>query len=335
MAWKKIDDTILTEIANAIRFRTGESMKITLDAMAEGIMSIANPLSVLRKDGTITIQNDGKIYYVDMGFTPDVMLFTLETFINKNKVTQCFGHMYELKQEGASETWVGSKVLVSNGMIGNLSTSIMNHRCAMVLEDVEGTLFDVELKYVALKFDRSEGGSNEQAAPTISVSASGLITATAGDKSTTKQLATKGTATITPGTSNQTIQSQTFLTGTQTIKGDANLKAENIKSGISIFGVAGSFAGSGGSGETKYNVSVKNSSSFEYTVCAGGSIVLIPTGQTKVVSVPIRSPIVAYDASYNNYPAGQIVGTGGITISGCFAFLNTAPSGTVSIDIKA
>lgn len=87
-----------------------------------------------------------------------------------------------------------------------------------------------------------------QATPTISVSSSGLITASAtqsagyvnaGTKSATKQLATKSTATYTPSTSNQTISSGTYLTGTQTIKGDSNLIASNIKSGVSIFGVPG------------------------------------------------------------------------------------------------
>lgn len=89
----------------------------------------------------------------------------------------------------------------------------------------------------------------EQATPTISVDADGLITASvtqeagqvaAGTKSATKQLTTQAAQTITPGTSNKTIASGKYLTGTQTIKGDSNLKAENIKKGVSIFGVAGS-----------------------------------------------------------------------------------------------
>ena len=87
-----------------------------------------------------------------------------------------------------------------------------------------------------------------QATPSISVSSSGLITASstqtagyvsAGTKSSTKQLTTKGATTYTPNTSNQTISSGTYLTGTQTIKGDSNLVASNIKKNVSIFGVTG------------------------------------------------------------------------------------------------
>lgn len=98
-----------------------------------------------------------------------------------------------------------------------------------------------------------------QATPSITVSSAGLITASAtqsagyvaaGTKSATKQLTTKAAATITPTTSDQTIAASTYLTGVQTIKGDANLIAANILSGKSIFGVAGTVeAGGGASGE--------------------------------------------------------------------------------------
>lgn len=101
----------------------------------------------------------------------------------------------------------------------------------------------------------------------------------AGTKSATKQLTTQAAKTITPSTSSQTaVSSGRYTTGavnvaavpTQTktatpsaasqdvtpdsgkflskvtVNGDSNLVAGNIKSGVSIFGVAGSFEGSGG-----------------------------------------------------------------------------------------
>ena len=61
----------------------------------------------------------------------------------------------------------------------------------------------------------------------------------------------KSAATIIPSTSDQTINSGVYLTGAQTIKGDSNLVAENIKSGVSIFGVTGTASGGGDSGSTE------------------------------------------------------------------------------------
>ena len=78
---------------------------------------------------------------------------------------------------------------------------------------------------------------------TPSVTTAGYVSSgTAGNSSVslTASVTTKAAATITPGTSDQSIASGTYLTGAQTISGDADLIASNIKSGVTIFGVAGS-----------------------------------------------------------------------------------------------
>jgi len=79
---------------------------------------------------------------------------------------------------------------------------------------------------------------------TPSVSAGYVSSGTAGtisvSGSDTEQMTVQAAQTITPTTSDQTLAKGTFLTGAQTIAGDANLVAGNIKSGVSIFGVAGS-----------------------------------------------------------------------------------------------
>lgn len=80
---------------------------------------------------------------------------------------------------------------------------------------------------------------------TPNVTTSGYITAgTAGNSSVslTANVTTKAAATITPTTSNQTISAGTYLTGTQTIAGDADLVPANIASGVQIFGVTGSLS---------------------------------------------------------------------------------------------
>ena len=94
--------------------------------------------------------------------------------------------------------------------------------------------------------NKAAGGT--QATPVISVSSNGLITATAGTKTSTHQLAFQAAKTITPSTTSQVAVSSGYYTGGNiTVKGDANLVAGNIKSGVSIFGVSGTLVEGGSS----------------------------------------------------------------------------------------
>lgn len=87
--------------------------------------------------------------------------------------------------------------------------------------------------------------------PGITVSSGGLITASyeaeagysaGGSKSGTKQLTTQAGTTITPGTSQKTaVASGRYTTGPVYVAGDSDLKAENIKDGVNIFGVTGTY----------------------------------------------------------------------------------------------
>lgn len=56
----------------------------------------------------------------------------------------------------------------------------------------------------------------------------------------TGNIPSKSAATYRPGTANQTINPGQYLSGAQTIQGDGNLQSNNIRSGVSIFGVSGS-----------------------------------------------------------------------------------------------
>ena len=76
--------------------------------------------------------------------------------------------------------------------------------------------------------------------PVVSAGYVASGTAANASVSLTASVTTKGAATYTPTTSDQTIAASTYLTGAQTISGDPNLISSNIKSGVSIFSVAGS-----------------------------------------------------------------------------------------------
>lgn len=140
----------------------------------------------------------------------------------------------------------------------------------------------------------------EAATPIIDVSAEGLITATTeqeagyvpgGTKSSTKQLTTQAAKTVTPGTTAQTaVASGRYTTGDVVVAGDANLKAENIAEGVSIFGIAGTFAGGG-----------------PYKIIAVGSIVAAYDDDMPSVTFvePVKILIVdAYDSNEDSFAYG-------------------------------
>ena len=90
---------------------------------------------------------------------------------------------------------------------------------------VNGNVVKIPYGYYDQEYSKSVAETSV-ATPTISISEDGLITASTNQtsgyvneqtKSTTKQLTTKGAATIVPSENIQTISSGQYLTGTQTI----------------------------------------------------------------------------------------------------------------------
>ena len=75
-----------------------------------------------------------------------------------------------------------------------------------------------DLQEVLETLQTKAAGGGEQAMPVISVNTSGLITATAGTKTSTHQLTTQAAKTITPTTSSQTaVNSGVYTTGAVTV----------------------------------------------------------------------------------------------------------------------
>lgn len=140
--------------------------------------------------------------------------------------------------------------------------------------------------------------TSEQTAVASGVYTTGAVKVAAIPSTYVKPSATKGATTYTPTTSDQTVAAGTYCSGTQTIKGDANLVADNIKSGVSIFGVAGSFEGSGsGDSNSVGTCTVRisgESCSFVYIngLDMIGNTISSPSNES--IYVPCSSLIVAF-----------------------------------------
>lgn len=87
--------------------------------------------------------------------------------------------------------------------------------------------------------------------PTVSAGYVSSATASTATVALTASVTTKAAATITPGTTATEIAAGTYLTGKQTISGDTNLVAGNIKSGTTIFGITGNYSGASISNQNK------------------------------------------------------------------------------------
>lgn len=158
----------------------------------------------------------------------------------------------------------------------------------------------------------------------VSGGSAGTITVS-GSK--TQQLSTKAAATYTPTTADQTIASGQYLTGAQTIKGDANLLAENIKDGVTIFGVLGTYTG--GSSSRTVTISLTNPKhSSEFISCdiyatndgityvRGLGGIASPTGSTDVTLAGADFGIIVnFSSGASMYiPPNGISVTGGVTM---------------------
>lgn len=160
---------------------------------------------------------------------------------------------------------------------------------------ITGSLADVDSGAPEISFNWLSGKV------TASVHQDSGYIPTATDQSATYQITAKGAQTYTPGTAAQTILANQYLTGNQTIQGDANLTAENIVSGVSIFGVTGTAStGSSSDGKVATVTVTNNSSSGKFLVfgslgrqtCAAGE-----TGTAEVAHVGELIIVVFYGGS--------------------------------------
>lgn len=144
----------------------------------------------------------------------------------------------------------------------------------------------------------------------------------------TGSIQSQAAQTITPGTEDQNIDAGVYLSGKQTIKGDANLLAENIKEGVELFGITGTYTG----GDTVNPYKGKTIVAFGDSIIAGwgwkeGTGIVQPlkekypdgiwinnaeSGANIAISnSPAHTPIISQIRSYTGQP-DAIIFDGGV-----------------------
>lgn len=319
MANVLIEESTMTGIADAIRAKTGGTDLMLPAAMPEEIAGIQTGSGIDTSDATATAEDMAK------GVT---------AYVNGEKITGT------LSSYGGVETEVTSGS--SSGSHFQLSGTPFRTKCIATAKT------NITYKYLLSKFgdataaDVSEGKTFTSAAglkvtgthvcsggsaPTLqakSVTPSesaqtvtpdngydGLSSVEVGAVSSTyvgSGVTQKAAAAYTPGTADQTIVSGQYLSGDQTIRGDANLLAANIKSGVSIFGVTGSYAGSsGGSGGMAMASGTTTSGTIDTGLAAITCVVIYKTSFDEtgliqgVYTADTGSAEYVYCSSYSSY----------------------------------
>lgn len=207
--------------------------------------------------------------------------------IFKSNFSTSNGYQRVIWVENTSNTIVGMAMDSSGHYSGSLWTASYNNGSLTISSQGtnSGGYFHqpgyYQLTYVTASSGGGEGGgetinnqdktvtpSETQQTITADSGYTGLGTVTVGAIDSYyvgSNVTRKAAATITPGTTNQTIATGTYLTGTQTISGDSDLIASNIKSGVSIFNVTGTYTGDVVTGTLNVASNVNSSTSTQIT----------------------------------------------------------------------
>jgi hypothetical protein len=227
-----VQEQQLVDIATAIRQKTGLTASLEVVEMPAAIQAITSSNTGITPSGTFQVTANG-LYditnnaYVDVN-VPNTGLDTSDADATASTILAPY-----------------TAYVDGNKVTGNIPTKTSSNVTA------SGKTVTIPAGYYAKQVTRSVSTAT-QATPEISVRGDGLITAsstqsagyvTAGTKTSTKQLPIVGTNGYTPTTTQQVISAGQWLVGDQYIAGDENLVAGNIKKGVSIFNVTGTYGG--------------------------------------------------------------------------------------------
>lgn len=215
----------------------------------------------------------------------------------------------------ADMTVSGATVTAPAGYYASASSKSVSNGSATAPATISGTSATVSTGTNTLTLSKT-------VSVTPSVSAGYVSSGTAGNSSVslTANVTTKAAATITPTTSDQTIASGTYLTGTQTVKGDANLIAGNIKKDVVLFNVTGTYEGdapaptprtatitSASLGSSMYAYASYNNTKYytagsTFTFAPGDTLrVYVSVRNSGTVTITVDGEVVVSKADYASY----------------------------------
>lgn len=160
--------------------------------------------------------------------------------IGQTPTVQASAEMTSYNNDNTSSVITADNV---QGAIDQLFTSVSNGKSqiASAITDMGvSTSANDSFAQMATNIGNIETGyDTSQVTATAATVRSGYKFVNSSGQLITGTIPSKGAQTYTPKTVSQTISSGQYLSGNQTIQGDGNLIASNIKSGVSIFGVSG------------------------------------------------------------------------------------------------
>lgn len=164
--------------------------------------------------------------------------------IGQTPIVQASAEMTSYNNDNTSSVITADNV---QGAIDQLFTSVSNGKSqiASAITDMGvSTSANDSFAQMATNIGNIETGyDTSQVTAMANTVRSGYKFVNSSGRLITGTIPSKGAQTYTPRTVSQTISSGQYLSGNQTIQGDGNLVASNIKSGVSIFGVRGNFEG--------------------------------------------------------------------------------------------
>lgn len=193
--------------------------------------SVTAPSSISGTTATISTGNGTLTLTKTVSVTPNV---TTAGYISSGTAGNSSVSLTANVTINPTPTASGATVTIPAGYYTQQTTKAVSSGSATAPSSISGTAASVSTGTNTLTLTKT-------VSVTPVVSAGYVSVGTAGNASVslTASITTKAAATYTPGTTNQTIASGTYLTGTQTILGDADLVGPNIVQGAQIFGING------------------------------------------------------------------------------------------------